>query len=276
MAGGKIIDCHLHVIEPARFPITPGIGYTPRPDEDGTREALAATLDASGIHGAVIVQPSCRGFDNSSLLDAVAASPGRYKGIAVIRGDEPDRDLDRLAQSGVVGLRFNLASFDGEALRGPEAPRLLARIKHLDWFAQVHARDAQWAATAPLLRDSGVKVIVDHFGLESASDPEAPGFRAVIGLGDAGRAVLKLSAPFRIVPRPETDTALARRVETLLASFDGERRVWGSDWPFLALDTRPSYAHALGLLRRWVPDEAERDKVLWNNPARLFGFGVPA
>jgi len=274
LVGGRIIDSHLHVIEPGRFPITPGIGYTPRPGEEGTRDALAVTLDSSGVHGAVIVQPSCRGFDNSSLLDAIGAAPGRYKGIAVIRGDEPDSALDRLAQNGVVGVRFNLASFDGDALRSPDAPRLLARIRHRDWFAQVHARDAQWAAAAPLLRESGVKVIVDHFGVESVTDEHAPGFRAVLGLGETGRAVIKLSAPFRIAPAPERDAAFARQVELLLARFDSERRIWGSDWPFLALDRPPSYPHTLALLRHWVPDEVERGKILSSNPVRLFGFGA--
>jgi predicted TIM-barrel fold metal-dependent hydrolase len=268
-----VIDCHLHVIDPARFPITPGIGYTPRPDEVGSPGELAATLDDAGVHGVVIVQPSCYGFDNAALLGAMAARPGRYKGIAVIRGDEPDVELERLAACGVVGVRFNLASFDGTALSGTNGSRLLARIKAMDWFAQVHARDDQWAAAAALLGSSGVKLIVDHFGIaQPIGHADAPGFRAVLGLGGTGRAVLKLSAPFRIVAHPDHDDALAQHVALLLGAFDREMRIWGSDWPFLASDRRPRYADCLGVLKRWLPDAADRDRVLWHNPVRLFGF----
>jgi predicted TIM-barrel fold metal-dependent hydrolase len=271
--GNDVIDCHLHVIDPLRFPLTPGKGYMPRAHESGPRETLAATLDAAGVHGAVIVQPSGYGFDNAAMLDAMASRPGRYKGIAVIRGDELEAELQRLADRGVAGVRFNLASFDGDALSRADAPVLLDRIRAMDWFAQVHARDDQWQAVAPLLRDSRVKVIVDHFGLsQPIEEADAPGFHAVLGLGGTGRAVIKLSAPFRIVPDPETDSMLARQVEMLLDAFGREMRIWGSDWPFLAIDRPPRYVDCLHMLDRWLPDPGDRDLALWHNPIRLFGF----
>ena len=99
----------------------------------------------------------------------------------------------------MVGLRFNLASFDGNALSGPDAPRLLARIKAMDWFAQVHARDDQWAAAVPFLRDSRAKVLVDHFGIpQPISSADAPGFRAVLDLARTGRAVVEQKALQRL------------------------------------------------------------------------------
>jgi predicted TIM-barrel fold metal-dependent hydrolase len=268
-----IIDCHVHVIDPLRFPLAPGKGYMPRPHERGPREALAATIDAAGVQGAVIVQPSGYGFDNTAMLDAMESQPGRYKGIAVIRGDEPDATLRKLAACGVVGVRFNLASFEEDALSRPDASRLLERIRAMGWFAQVHARDDQWEAVAPLLCDSGVKVIVDHFGLnQPIAEADSPGFRAVLGVGKTGRAVIKLSAPFRIVADPETDSGLARQVGMLLDAFGPEMRIWGSDWPFLAIDRPPRYEDCLHMLERWLPDAGDRDQVLRHNPARLFGF----
>ena len=65
MKDTGMVDCHLHIIDHGRFPFRPGLGYTPRPDETGTREALAATLDAHGVAHALLVQPSGYGFDNS-------------------------------------------------------------------------------------------------------------------------------------------------------------------------------------------------------------------
>ena len=124
MKDTGIVDCHLHIIDHGRYPFRPGVGYTPRPDETGTREALAATLDAHGVAHALLVQPSGYGFDNSAMLDAMAAAPGRYKAIAVISGEDPTRSSQGLADRGVVGLRFNLVNFDPAALAGPGMARL--------------------------------------------------------------------------------------------------------------------------------------------------------
>ena len=273
MKDTGIVDCHLHIIDHGRYPFRPGVGYTPRPDESGPREALVSVLDAHGVAHALLVQPSGYGFDNSAMLDAMAAAPGRFKAIAVIKGDESERELQGLADRGVVGVRFNLVTFDPAALVGAGMARLLARLKGLDWFAQVFARDEQWQSAAPLLRQSGVKILVDHFGVgDLAGGLGAPGFQAVLDLGRSGRAAVKLSAPFRIISWPDRLGELDRHAETLLAAFGKENCVWGSDWPFLGLDRDIRYRDTMTALERWLPDESDRDLVRWHNPARLLGF----
>ena len=274
MSAAGIADCHLHIIDPARFPFVPGAGYTPRPDETGTREALGAVVDAHGVAHALLVQPSGYGFDNAAMLDAMAARPGRFKAIAVISGQESDRTLETLAARGVVGVRFNLVNTRRDALAGPEAAALLARLKALGWFAQVFARDDQWQGVAPLLRRSGIRILVDHFGIgDLALGLGAPGFQAVLELGRSGNAAVKLSAPFRLAPKRGDYGAIQGHAEALLAAFGKEGCIWGSHWPFLGMDYEIRYANCLAALARWLPDAADRDRVLRNNPARLFGFG---
>src|SRR5262249_47540301 len=156
--------CHAHIIDPDRFPFADGPGYRPRPDERGPREAYGGVLDANEVSHALLVQPSGYGFDNAAMLDAMAAAPGRYKGIAVADPAIGDHDLAVLAAAGVVGLRFNLATLDPTALDGTIGERWLARLKALDWFAQIFAPDAHWPALAPRLAASGVSVLIDHFG----------------------------------------------------------------------------------------------------------------
>jgi len=274
MSASGTADCHLHIIDPARFPFVPGAGYTPRPDETGTREALGAVVDAHGVAHALLVQPSGYGFDNAAMLDAMAARPGRFKAIAVISGQASDRTLETLAARGVVGVRFNLVNTRRDALAGPEAAALLARLKALGWFAQVFARDDQWQGVAPLLRRSGIRILVDHFGIgDLALGLGAPGFQAVLELGRSGNAAVKLSAPFRLAPKRGDYGAIEGHAEALLAAFGKEGCIWGSDWPFLGMDYEIRYANCLAALARWLPDAADRDRVLRNNPARLFGFG---
>ena len=274
MSASGSADCHLHIIDPARVPFVPGAGYTPRPDETGTREALGAVLDSHGVAHALLVQPSGYGFDNSAMLDAMADRPGRFKAIAVISGEESDRALETLAARGVVGVRFNLVNARQDALAGPEAAALLARLKALGWFAQVFANDDQWRQVAPLLQRSGIRILVDHFGIgDLALGLGAPGFQAVLELGRSGNAAVKLSAPFRLAPKRGDYGAIEGHAEALLAAFGKEGCIWGSDWPFLGMDYEIRYADCLAALARWLPDAANRDRVLRDNPARMFGFG---
>lgn len=52
--------------------------------------------------------------------------------------------------------------------------------------------------------------------------------------------------------------------------------VWGSDWPhsseFSAKRTMPNDAQILDLLAEQVEDESVRNKILVDNPAKLFDF----
>ena len=79
-----IVDCHAHIIDPQRFPVTGKKGYQPRIDERGTREAFCAVLDDDGVSNGVLVQLSGYGTDNSANLDAIKSYPGRFKAIAVV------------------------------------------------------------------------------------------------------------------------------------------------------------------------------------------------
>jgi predicted TIM-barrel fold metal-dependent hydrolase len=268
----QIIDCHAHIIDPARFPFADGPGYRPKPDELGPREAYNAVLDRHGVTHALLVQPSCYGFDNAAMLDAIADRPARFKGIAMIAAETSVGELDKLSAVGVVGVRFNLVSYQPDALSIPAAPRLLARMRERNWFAQIYAHDAQWPELAPLLRASGVAVLIDHFGVRDLSAGVAQaGFQSVLALGRDANAVVKLSAPFRT-----SASGLFPYAEALLAAFGLDRCVWGSDWPFLDIPGKPVYEDALAALARWVPDAADRDRVLRHNPARLFGFAATA
>ncbi|MBV9753261.1 MAG: amidohydrolase family protein [Hyphomicrobiales bacterium] len=277
MGESRIIDTHAHIIDPVRFPLADGPGYKPLPHETGTSEEYCNVLDAHDVAHALLVQPSGYGYDNSALLDAMARHPGRFKAIAVIDPETPESDFAALARQGVVGVRFNLLSHRADALEGPVAGRFLARLRELDWFAQVFADDAQWQAVGPILRRSGVTVLIDHFGVRNPADGlSQPGFAAVLALGREGKAAVKLSAPFRLSRRPEDFADLDPFAEALIEAFGLGGCVWGSDWPFINFPSGFSYDAALRAITRWLSDPGERSVVMCSNPARLFGFPEPA
>lgn len=275
MSADGSIDCHAHVVDPERFAFVDGAGYRPQPHETGTREAFAAVLDAHGVAHALLVQPSCYGVDNAAMLDAMARSRGRFKGIAVVASDIGARDLTALGECGVVGVRFNLVNYDRHALAKAAAAGLLERLRDLGWFAQIFAHDEQWPELAPLLIRSKVKVLVDHFGVRDiAAGVGAPGFRSLLELGRSGLAVVKLSAPFRLVSQAGTYGEVAPFAAALLDAFGVGGCVWGSDWPFLGVRAEVRYGDQRAALARWLPDASDRLRVLRDNPTRLFGFGA--
>ena len=50
--------------------------------------------------------------------------------------------------------------------------------------------------------------------------------------------------------------------------------LWGSDWPFLKDTERLDVGPLLQLVHDWLPDAADRRRLFWDTPRRLFGFAV--
>jgi predicted TIM-barrel fold metal-dependent hydrolase len=266
-------DCHAHIIDPRRYPYADGPGYKPRPDEVGDLPAFAQMLGAHGMTHALLVQPSCYGYDNRAMLQAIAASEGRYRGIAVIPPETDVEGLEDLRREGIVGIRLNLMQSDPRALSRCGLEPFLARVEALGWFVQVYARADAWEAAALALRAASARVLIDHFG---DPDPtrglDQPGFQAVLRLGRETEAIVKLSAPFRASRAPYPHADVEPFVEAILEAFGLERCVWGSDWPFINTPQQVAYGGLQRLLERWLPRAEDRERLLWRNPARLFGF----
>jgi predicted TIM-barrel fold metal-dependent hydrolase len=267
-------DCHFHIIDPARFPLAAGCGYQPRPDEIGTFEDFSNCMADYHMRWGLAVQPSGYGYDNAALLDAVRRSGGRLKGIAVVPPSADRGELQQMKHDGIVGVRFNLTDFDPAGMAKSGAIDLLETIRALDWFAEIQCSAKEFIRIAPLVRRSGVRVLIDHLG---RPDPhlgtDEAGFQALLALADTGRAVVKLSGAFRESHRPYPFDDLDPFVKAISEAFTPQNCVWGSDWPFLNIDPKPDYANTLACLERWLPDEDHRRQVLWRTPERLFGFG---
>src|SRR5574340_112901 len=130
-------DCHTHIYgDPVQFPYVPGRAYTPQP---ASPEEMAALHKALGIQRVVIVTPSVYGADNSATLYGMKARGADARGIAVIDEKTAERDLDRMNQAGVLGIRLNLTTGGAHDPRTGRQ-RLLASIERLrgrNWHLQV-------------------------------------------------------------------------------------------------------------------------------------------
>lgn len=267
------IDCHNHVFDPERFPYQPDNFYHPAGQEVGTPAQFIQLLDAYGVGHALLVQPnSGYGADNRCLLDTIARSDGRLKGVAIAANDASREELAGLKAQGIVGIAFNPALL-GTAYYADAAP-LLRHLAELDLFAQVQVQGGQLPGLLPLLADSGARLLFDHCGRPDITAGLAqPAFQTLLELGRQGRAAVKISGygKFSAQPFPHADTW--PYLHALVEAFTPAACAWGSDWPFLRASQRVDYGVLLRLLGQLFPDGAVRRQLLWETPRRLFGFG---
>jgi predicted TIM-barrel fold metal-dependent hydrolase len=269
---GGIVDCHVHVFDPQRFPYRPDTFYAPTGQELGTPARLRTVLDAHGVGQALLVGPnSGYGEDNRCLLDTLASGAGRYRGMAVVPNATSRAELADLRAAGVLGVTLNAALLGVEYYA--DAGRLLADLAALDMIADVQVTGDQFVALAPLLGRSGVRVWVDHLGRpDPAAGVDAPGFRELLRWGAEGRAVVKLSGCVKVSRAPYPHADLAPYLRALLAEFGPNRCVWGSDWPFLRMPERVDYGPLLALIADQVADADDLRRILWDTPCRELGL----
>lgn len=269
------IDCHCHILDPARFAYNQASPFHPTGHEIATAHQLEQVFAAHGVDHALLVQPNS-GYaeDNRCLLDAIARSQGRWKGIAVVPLDTSIETLADLKARGIVGVAFNLPFFERGYYAG--CADLIAKLAELDMFLQVQVSGDLIFDILPILQASKVRLLFDHCGRpEPELGVEQAGFRALRDLGEAGRALIKLSGFMKYSNQSHPFADTAPFVQALLASFGPEGCVWGSDWPFLRARERVDYGPLQSLFREMVPDAGVRQKILWETPRRVFGFEAP-
>ena len=188
-----------------------------------------------------------------------------------MRNEVSRTELEALKARGIVGCALNPALYGVEPYR--EIDGLLQNLAGLNLFAQVQVRNDQLLSLLPALQRSDVRILIDHCG---RPDPKAgidqPGFRALLKLGRSGRTFVKLSGHIKFSREryPYADTR--PYVDALIDAFTLDGCMWGSDWPFLRAPEHVDYGPLLKLVEAWLPNVAERRKLLWDTPQRLFGF----
>jgi predicted TIM-barrel fold metal-dependent hydrolase len=267
------VDCHCHVLDPGIHPYRDDVKYRPAGQEIGTAVQFNALCDAYRVEHALLVGPnSGYGEENRCLLDVIARSNGRFKGIAVVPNDASDDHLARLKAQGIVGIAFN-ATYHGVDYYLNTQP-LIGRAARLGLFLQLQGEGDQMFSLIRLVENFDGTILVDHCGRPNQEHGlSQPGFAALCALGKSGRAIVKLSglAKYSGAAFPYEDTW--PYVRALVESFGLDRCLWGSDWPFLRAPERLDYGPLLSIVDRLFPDPQERRKLLWETPRRLFGFG---
>ena len=261
-------DCHFHIFGPYdQFPLNAARTYDPPPALVPDYLAMA---DLLGIQRMVVVQASVSGTDNAVTLDAVRQfGLFRARAVAVIDDTFTDETLRQMHEQGVRGVRFNISTGNGTPVAQLET--IARRVAPLGWHIQLYVEGETLLDMAPALAKLPVEVVIDHCGgVKAGLGLEHPQFQALLRLLDGGRAWIKLcSYRASSAGQPWSDTA--PNVRALVARAP-ERCVWGTDWPHPQMNPQPESGLLLDQFFEWVPDAAIRQRVLVDNPAKLYGF----
>jgi 2-pyrone-4,6-dicarboxylate lactonase len=269
------VDCHAHVFGPAsRYPYQANRSYTP---PDAPIEALRTMHKALGIERLVVVAASVHGTNNDPALDAIATDPENLRGIATVGADIRDSELARLKDGGIRGIRINLVDKGGNPFASLDALSEIARrIADLGFHIELLVHVESFPELRALAKSICVPMSVGHIGYTKASAGGLahPGYQEFLALLRDGYFWVKLTGPSRIsaLDRPPYDDITAMAQAAIAAAPD--RVVWGSDWPHvMQYKTMPNDGDLLDALAVWAPDAAQRQRILVDNPARLYGFG---
>ncbi len=118
-----------------------------------------------------------------------------------------------------------------------------------------------------------VPFIIDHMGrVEARGGLDQPAFRALLGLMELPNAWVKVCGSERVSSAGAPFTDSAPFAEALIRAAP-ERVLWGTDWPHPNVGKNmPNDGDLVDLVPLFAPDAALRQKLLVDNPARLYDF----
>lgn len=272
LPAGPKIDCHIHALDPVRFPYGADTSYRPSGQEIAPAAQLIRVFDVFDVrHALVVATNTGYGSDSRILLDMLRQGGGRFKGVAVVENDIDIKELERLRAAGVIGVAFNVP-FHGADYYRDTAP-LLKMLTSLGLFLQIQVENDQLLDLLPLIDKSPVRLVFDHCGRPSVSQGvSGKAFQALLALGRERDAHVKLSGYYKFSQQPHPYEDTWPFIAALIEAFTLDRCVWGSDYPFLRAAERLDYGPLLAVLTKLFPDPSDQHRLLWQTPAKLLGF----
>lgn len=266
-------DCHAHILGPAStYNYVPERVYTP---EDALLTDYRQLLQRLGMARGVLVQPSVYGNDNSAMLDALREDPVRLRGVAVVGPDISSHELQHMHALGVRGLRCNIVDLkSGKGQLPLDLIRHLAEtVQPLGWHIEFLMHVNEFPQLDELLGDLPVPMVFGHMGyVPVAQGNDTEGFHAMRRLARAGRAWVKMTAPYRLTPQLFPHTQVAPVARALIEDCP-DRLLWGSDWPHVA--TKPPLPDDLDMLEQfieWLADDSLIRTIFQENPQAVYQF----
>ena len=274
-------DCHAQILGPTdTYPLNQIGDLT---TDAYSAEEYAKFRENKNIKRTVLVQPEHYGTDNSCLLDAISSlckhpeeeEAFQIKGIAKIESNLEDEKLERLANLGVVGAKFEMRR-GLSGLSWAEADRLAWRINDLGWTVELYIDGSDIHEVEKNIKSWPGWVVFPHLGhFQRTVTTQQKGFTSLTRLIDRDKAWVKISAPYILSPNDNLDDQEVTGIITALAKWAPERLVWGTNWPHLEKEGDTAIDdELLGLMNKWVPNETNRKLIMCENANTLYNFTI--
>lgn len=265
------VDAHCHVFGPAdKFPFAPERKYTPC---DATKDQLFALRDHLGFDKNVIVQSTCHGNDNRAMLDALAHSNGRARGVASVGLNVTDAELQAMHAAGVRGTRFNFVKRLVDVTPREVLVEIANRIAPLGWHVVVYFEAQDLPEFWDFFTTLPTKVVVDHMGRPDVSKPvDGPEFELFMRLLRENPNIWsKVSCPDRLSKvGPDGYDDVVPFAKRIVETFP-DRVLWGTDWPHPNMTTHmPDDGKLVDYVPKIATTPELQRKLLVDNPMRLY------
>ena len=243
-----IFDAHFHIIDP-RFPLVANQGYLPAAF---TAHDYLARANPLAITGGAIVSASFQAFDQTYLVDALAALGPNFVGVTQVPAEISDEEIADLDRCGVRAIRFNLRR---GVSQGNDNVVTMARRVHdiAGWHAEFYADAATLEPHLPMLKSLPL-IVIDHMGLSADGQPilrDLAAHGAKVKATGFGRLNFDIAAALKVIDDANPGALM-----------------FGSDMPSTRAP-RPFQAADIGLIGEALGDSGTR-RALHDNAAGLY------
>ena len=250
------IDAHSHVWTPdtQRYPRATAFATKQAPEPRSfTPEELFAHCRPEGVTRVVLIQMSFYQYDNRYMLDAIAAHPGVFRGVAVVDETAPrlNQTLLDLARAGVTGIRLYADQARAEAWMDSAGMQSLWKfatdtglaicpLAHPEALPAIRRMCEQFPRT---------RLVIDHCARIGAKEPvNDRDLDQLCGLAKFPHVHVKTSAFYALGAKQAPYADLGPMIRRLRDAFGASRLMWASDCPF-QVQNGHTYAASIALIR---------------------------
>ena len=265
------VDAHCHVFGPGDvFPFAATRKYTPC---DASKDQLWALREHIGFSKNVIVQATCHGADNRALVDALNNSNNTARGVATVKRNVTDNELQDLDKAGVRGVRFNFVKRLVDTLPTDDLIEIAERIKSFGWHIVIYFEAPELPELYDFFSNLPTTVVVDHMGRPDVSkSADGPEFGLFMKLMTENENFwTKVTCPDRLSNEgPYGYSDVVPFAKKLVDTFS-DRVLWGTDWPHPNLKSHtPDDGHLVDFIPKIATTVELQYKLLVDNPMNLY------
>jgi 2-pyrone-4,6-dicarboxylate lactonase len=226
------------------------------------------------------VQATCHGTDNRAMVDALAHSGGKARGIATVKRSVGDAELRAMHDSGVRGVRFNFVKRLVDFTPKEELIDIAGRVAKLGWHVVIYFEAVDLPELWDFFTALPTTIVVDHMGVPDVTKPvDGPEFALFVKfMAEHPNVWSKVTCPERlsVAGPPALNGERHAYLDVIpfarhIVETFPDRVLWGTDWPHPNLK---KHMPDDGLLVDFIPHIAItselRHKLLVHNPMRLY------